>query len=142
MTPEQVEARFQRIEAILLNNAEAIQANSEAIKANSEMIRANSEAIKANSEMIRANSEAIRANSEMIRANSEAIRANSEMTQANSEAIRAIQENVDLLLLSLDRLTQASINFERWKRENDLRFNTILQEIRAMNRRITRLENQ
>jgi len=84
MTPDQVEARFQRIEAILLANAEAIQ--------------------------------------------------------ANSEAIRAMQETIDLLLLSLDRLTQATTNFQRWKRDNDLRFNTILQEIRAMNRRITRLE--
>jgi len=100
MTPEEVEARFQRIEAILLNNAETIQQNTLAIQANSQMI------------------------------------------QANAEAIRAMQDNVDLLLLSLDRLTQASINFERWKRENDLRFNTILQEIRAMNCRITRLENQ
>jgi hypothetical protein len=121
MTPEEVEARFQRIESILLNNAETTQKNTEAI---------------------RANAEAIKANSQMIQANAEAIRANSETTQANAEAIRAMQDNVDLLLLSLDRLTQASINFERWKRENDLRFNTILQEIRAMNRRITRLENQ
>jgi len=107
MTPEEVEARFQRIEAILLNNDETTQKNTEA-----------------------------------IRANAEAIKANSQMIQANAEAIRAMQDNADLLLLSLDRLTEASINFERWKRENDLRFNTILQEIRAMNRRITRLENQ
>ncbi|WP_448379622.1 hypothetical protein [Gloeomargarita sp.] len=68
------------------------------------------------------------------------------------EMLDRLADAVSELRTSLEALVQAFIQeheenrqyrrqMEEWKRENDLRFNILLEEIRATNQRVQRLED-
>jgi uncharacterized membrane protein YqiK len=121
-----IEANHQATQAEMAEMRATIEASRQATQAEMAEMRATIEASR----------QATQAEMAEMRATIE-----QQMTELR-DGIAANREAIDLLLLAVDRLTQASTNFEKWKRENDLRFNTILHEIRVMNRRITSLEGR
>ncbi len=75
-----------------------------------------------------------------------------EMLDRLADAVSELRASVSELQTSVAGLVQAFIQeheenrqyrrqMEEWKRENDLRFNILLEEIRATNQRIQRLED-
>ena len=51
-------------------------------------------------------------------------------------------QQMDLMAIGINRLLEDSREYKQWKVENDQRFNILLAEVRAMNRRVEVLENQ
>ena len=51
-------------------------------------------------------------------------------------------QQMDLMAIGINRLLEDSREYKLWKVENDRRFNILLEEVRAMNRRVEVLENQ
>jgi len=75
-----------------------------------------------------------------------------EMLDRLADAVSELRVSVSELQASVAGLVQAFIQeheenrqyrrqMEEWKRENDLRFNILLEEIRATNQRVQRLED-
>jgi hypothetical protein len=52
-----------------------------------------------------------------------------------------LDEQMEILAVSMNRLAESSLEYSRWKVENDLRFNILLEEVRAINRRVAILED-
>jgi hypothetical protein len=50
-------------------------------------------------------------------------------------------QQMDLMAIGINRLLEDSREYKQWKVENDQRFNILLAELRAMNRRVEVLEN-
>lgn len=50
-------------------------------------------------------------------------------------------QQMDLMAIGINRLLEDSREYRQWKLENDQRFNILLEEIRATNRRVEILEN-
>ncbi|WP_439637850.1 hypothetical protein [Gloeomargarita lithophora] len=70
----------------------------------------------------------------------------------NDEMLDKLADSVSELQTSVTALVQAFVQeheenrqhrqeMQAWKRENDLRFNILLEEVRASNHRISRLED-
>jgi hypothetical protein len=53
-----------------------------------------------------------------------------------------LEEQMQILAVSMNRLAESSLEYSLWKVENDLRFNILLEEIRSVTRRVEVLENQ
>jgi outer membrane murein-binding lipoprotein Lpp len=59
-----------------------------------------------------------------------------------TEKVEDLTEQGQILMLALNRLTETAIDYSRWKQETDQRFNVLLEEVRATNRRVTVLEDR
>ena len=113
MTPEEVEARFQRIEALL---AQAAEQNAERDRREEE-----------------------RDQREEERELREQDRDQREEDRDQREEDR--DQRMDLMMIGINSLVESSIEYKQWKVETDQRFDILLQEIRATNQRVTILEN-
>jgi hypothetical protein len=51
-------------------------------------------------------------------------------------------QQMDLMAIGINRLLEDSREYKQWKVENYQRFNILLAEVRAMNRRVSVLEIQ
>jgi len=132
MTPEETEARFQRIEAILAQTAEQNAARDRQL---AEQDRQLAEQIAEQARLFR---------EEMA----ERDRQLAEQIAERDERRAVTEEQVELLLISMNRMTESAIRYdllhaenEQYRLENDQRFNILLEEVRASNRRINSLEN-
>ena len=136
MTPEETEARFQRIEAILAQTAEQNAEQSRLFQ--QEIAERDRRFAEQNAEQSRLFQQEM----------AERDRQLADQIAERDERRAVTEEQVELLLLSMNRMTEAAIRYDRlhaehasYKLENDQRFNTLLEEVRASNRRITTLEN-
>jgi uncharacterized protein YoxC len=59
-----------------------------------------------------------------------------------TEKVADLTEQGQILMLALNRLTESAIDYSRWKKDTDQRFNVLLEEVRATNRRVTVLEDR
>jgi hypothetical protein len=121
MTPEQVEARFQRIEALLAQTAEQ----------NAERDR------------------------RLAEQNAERDRRLAEQNAERDGRIEDLEEQMQIMVVGINRLVESSIEYSRWKldvdrymresnqriEESNQRFNVLLEEIRAVSGRVAILEN-
>ena len=120
MTPEEVEARFQRIEALL---AQAAEQNAERDRREEERDQREEE----------------RELREQDRDQREEDRDQREQDRDQREEDR--DQRMDLMMIGINSLVESSIEYKQWKVETDQRFDILLQEIRATNQRVTILEN-
>lgn len=59
-----------------------------------------------------------------------------------TEKVEDLTEQGQILMLALNRLTESAIDYSRWKQDTDQRFNVLLEEVRATNRRVSVLEDR
>jgi len=122
MTPEQIEARFQRIEAILAISAERD--------------------VEREAKHDRRYEQQLQRDAEYDRRYEQQLQRDAERDAERDLRIDNLAENVELLTLSMNRLAESAIDYSRWKVETDQRFNILLEEVRSVNRRVDHLENQ
>jgi hypothetical protein len=140
MTPEEVEARFQRIEAILAQTAEYVRITA---AENAEHFRhIAAENAERDRFFVEQLAERDRQNAERDRrlAAENAERDRREEERDRREEDR--EERVELMMIGINALVESSIEYKRWKVETDQRFDILLQEVRATNQRVAVLENQ
>jgi hypothetical protein len=122
MTPEEVEARFQRIEAIL---AQTVEYSRITASENAEHFR----------RLAIENAERDRFFTGQL---AERDRQNAERDRREEDR----NERMELMMIGINNLVESSIEYKRWKVETDQRFDILLQEVRATNQRVAVLENQ
>jgi len=124
MTPEETEARFQRIEATLQSTAERQDDSAEQIQLL--LISMN-----------RLAESAIRYD-RLHGENEQYKLENEQWKRENEQYKRENDQRFNTLLAEVRTSVQEN---QEWKRENDQRFNILLEEVRASNRRISNLED-
>jgi hypothetical protein len=151
MTPEEVEARFQRIELILAQTAEYSRIT--AAEFAEQFRRLAIENAERDRRLAIENTERDRFFTEQLaerdRQNAERDRRlaaeNAERDRREEERDRREEnreERVELMMIGINALVESSIEYKRWKVETDQRFDILLQEVRATNQRVAVLENQ
>jgi hypothetical protein len=121
MTPEETEARFERIESALEATAEQMQLLLIG------MNRLTESAIRG--DRLHAETEQYKLENEQYKRENELWKRDNELWKRENEQRRLENE-------------QRRLENEQWKRESDQRFNILLEEVRASNRRIEIIENQ
>ena len=115
MTPEEVEARFQRIEAILVQTAECSRITAAELAEQFRLL-----AIE----------------------NAERDRRFAEENAERDRREEDREERMELMMIGINALVESSAEYKSWKVETDQRFDILLQEVRTTNQRVTVLENQ
>jgi hypothetical protein len=133
MTPEEVEARFQRIESILAQTVEYSRITAAEF---TEQFRRLAEE---NAERDRFFTEQL---TERDRQNAERDRRLAEENAERDRREEDREERMELMMIGINALVESSIEYKRWKVETDQRFDILLQEVRSTNQRVTVLENQ
>jgi hypothetical protein len=141
MTPEAIEARFERIEAIL---ALTVEQNADRDRQNQLMSSALDRLIESNSQFDAWKVATEKQMQLMSTALNKLIESNSQFSNwkvATEEQNADRDEQMQLMSLGINRLLESSTEYRRWKVETDQRFNILLEEVRSVNRRVSSLEN-
>lgn len=144
MTPEEVEARFQRIEAILAQTAEYSRITATEFAEQFRLLAI--ENAQRDRRLSEENAERDRFFTEQLaerdRQNAERDRRLAEENAERDRREEDREERMELMMIGINTLVESSIEYKRWKVETDQRFDILLQEVRATNQRVTLLENQ
>ncbi len=113
MIPEEIEARFERIEAILALTVEQNSMREQQMQLMSISIN------------------------HLLEASVEDKQWKTDIEAQNADR----NEQMQLMSIGINRLLESSTEYRRWKVETDQRFNILLEEVRSVNRRVNGLEN-
>jgi hypothetical protein len=148
MTPEEVEARFQRIEAILFQTAEYSRITAAEFAEQFRLLAIeNAErdrrlAIENAERDRRLAEESAERDRRLAIENAERDRRLAEENAERDRREEDREERMELMMIGINALVESSIEYKRWKVETDQRFDILLQEVRSTNQRVTVLENR
>jgi len=137
MTPEEVEARFQRIEAILAQTAEYSRITAAEFAEQFRLLAI--ENAERDRRLAIENAERDR---RLAEENAERDRRLAEENAERDRREEDREERMELMMIGINALVESSIEYKRWKVETDQRFDILLQEVRSTNQRVTVLENR